>query len=188
MEKKMRDFLSQLVVVTLGSGGLLFWAGKVILEKSIQQKIQQEADKIKLLSQNDLEYRKAQIERLYGPLYGLLKTNRKIYDLWMSHSLVEVNQKVKQLFKENNEKANEIIIKNAHLIDENPMPDHFIKFATSSQVWCMYCADSNDGELPEHLSQHPDIKWCQEFEDYVYSKYESLSKKLGSLYETYSIK
>jgi len=106
----------------------------------------------------------------------------------MDNKLVEVNQKVKKLFKENNEKANEIIINNAHLIDESPMPEHFIKFATSSQVWCMYCADSNEGELPERLSQHPNIIWCQEFEDYIFSKYETLSRQLGSLYQKYSVK
>lgn len=183
----MKDILSQLLVI-LGSGGLFLWVGKLILEKLITVKLQQEADKIKLLSQNDLEYRKAQVERLYGPLYGLLKTNRKIYDLWISHSIDEVNQKVKQLFKENNDKANAVIINNAHLIDESTMPDHFIKFTTSSQVWCMYCADTNDGELPDRLSQHPDIKWCQEFEDYIYRKYETLSNELSSLYRKYSVK
>jgi hypothetical protein len=183
----MESILSQFLTI-LASGGLLLWFGKMLLEKSIQQKLKDEGDKLSLVRHSDLDFKRAQVQYLYGPLYGIMKTNRKIYDLWMIGGLKEVNLKVKQLFKDNNEKANNLIIANAHLIDENPMPDIFIKFATSSRVWSMYCADTEEGALPEHLSRHPDIEWCQEFEDYVFDKYEILSKDLAGLYKRYGIK
>jgi len=183
----MSDFISQVFVV-LTSGGILLWAGKLLLQKSLEQKLKVEADKINLVRHHDLEYRKAQIQYLYGPLYGILKTNRKVYDLWMAGELNEINLKVKQLFKENNEKANKIIVDNAHLIDESPMPDGFIRYTTSSKIWSMYCSDSEEGSLPNSLAEHPDVKWCQEFEDYIFEKYERLSKELNGLYARYGVK
>ncbi len=178
----------EVIIAVATSGGILLWLSKMLLEKTIDQKLQAEKEKINLIRHHDLEYRRSQIQFLYGPLYGILKTNRKIYDLWMAGNLSDINLKIKQLFKNNNEKANKIIIENAHLVEENPMPEIFIQYATSSQVWSMYCADNEHGSLPEAISQHPDIRWCQKFEDYIFEKYEKLSKELNDLYGRYSIK
>ena len=183
----MYELFAQLAGTTL-IGGALIWLAKISFEKALATKLQLESERISLLRHQDLEYKAAQIERLYGPLYGLLKTNRTIYDLWMRGELKGANLKVKKLFQSNSEAANELIINNAHLIDEVLMPDSFIRFCTSTQVWSMYCADTEAGSLPEHLSEHPDIKWCQEFEDYIFSKYAALSMDLLSLYRRYEIK
>ncbi len=183
----MSEFLSQAFGLLLG-GGLLLWVGKTMLEKAIQTKLEMESDKISLVRHRDLDHKVSQVHELYGPLYGLLKTNRKIYDLWMAGELGEINLKVKQLFKANNEMANKLIIEHAHLVEESPMPESFIRYATSSQVWSMYCADTEDGALPERLSNHPDVRWCQEFEDYIFTSYERLSKELADLYALYEIK
>lgn len=183
----LEGIISGLTTVLFG-GGLLLWFGKLLLDKSLQAKIDLEKDKINLVRHSDLEFKKLQVQSLYGPLYGILKTNRKIYDLWMDGKLGEVNLKVKHLFKENNQKANEIIINNAHLVDTNPMPECFVRYATSTLVWSMYCADSEDGALPQNLSEYPDIKWPKEFEDHIFKTYEKLANELSVLYETYEIK
>lgn len=52
----------------------------------------------------------------------------------------------------------------------------------------MYCADTDSGELPKNLSEHPDVEWCKEFVEYIFDKYERLSKKLNELYNKYGIK
>ncbi len=174
-------------LAVLASGGILLWFAKLVIDKSLANLWRLEAHKVELVRSSDLEHRKAQIRDLYGPLYGLLKTNRKLYDLWIARELDEVNLKIKNLFKENNKKAVGLIIDNAHLIDESPMPDIFIKFVTSSSVWSMYCADNEEGALPGKLSDHPDIKWCQEFEDYVFRKYEEISLSLSELYKKHGI-
>ncbi len=181
------SFISQLPALIVG-GGVLLWFVKMLLDKSAQTILDLEKDKISILRHGDLEYKKSQIQNLYGPLYGILKTNRKIYNLWMEGKLREVNLKVKNLFQENNKWANEIIIKNAHLVEETPMPECFVKYATSSLVWSMYCADSESGELPDYLKNHPDIKWCQEFEDHIFNTYERLAKELAILFEQYEVK
>lgn len=182
----MADFI-QISSAILASGGILLWLSKLVIERTLANVLRLDAHKVELVRGSDLEHRKAQIRDLYGPLYGLLKTNRKIYDLWMAKELDEVNLKIKRLFKENNQKAVGLIIDHAHLIDESPMPEMFIKFVTSSYVWSMYCADSEEGEIPEKLSEHPDIKWCQEFEDYVFKKYEEISLELSRLYDKHGI-
>ncbi|NER06807.1 MAG: hypothetical protein F6K17_31625, partial [Okeania sp. SIO3C4] len=142
---------------------------------------------ITMLRRNDLEHKKSQVKELYGPLYSLLKTNKKIYDLWMAGDLSSINLKVKQLFKSNNDKAIEIINKNAHLIDENPMPEMFIQFVSSSQVWSMFCADDEEGVIPNGIADHPDVKWSEEFEQYIFGKYERMAKELDDLYKKYGI-
>jgi len=181
------EIISQASTILI-SGGLLLWFGKMLFEKTIQAKLDVEKDKQSMVRHADLDFKKSQIQSLYGPLYGILKTNRKIYDLWMEEQLNEVNLQVKKLFKDNNEKANRIIIDNAHLIDDNPMPECFVKYSTSSLVWSMYCADTNEGALPQHLENHPDIKWCQEFENHIFITYERLARELAGLYEKYEVK
>jgi len=183
----MENLISQFLTLIL-SGGILLWFGKLLLEKSVQARLEIEANKINLIRHADLDFKKSQIQYLYGPLYGILKTNKKIYDLWIKGELEEINLKVKKLFKENNEKANKIIVENAHLIDESPMPECFAKYATRTLVWSMYCADTDDGVLPARIKDHPDIKWCQEFENYIFDTYARLSCELSELYKKYEIK
>ncbi len=177
----------KIALTILGSGSIFILIAKYVLDKSVQTVLKLETDKITMLRRNDLEHKKAQVKELYGPLYGLLKTNQKIYDLWMEGKLNSINLKVKQMFKENNDKAKEVIIKNAHLIDENPMPEMFIRYVTSSQVWSMYCSDTEDGVLPSEIADHPDIKWSQEFMDYICRKYETMSRELEELYVKHGI-
>ena len=68
------------------------------------------------------------------------------------------------------------------------MPECFARYSTSALIWSMYCADTNEGRLPKHLENHPAIKWCQEFEDYIFRTYEKLAGELASLYEKYEVK
>ncbi len=183
----MNDLIGQITSILIG-GGLLLWFGKILFIKSLETRLAIEKEKLNLVRHADLEFKKAQVKELYGPLYGILKTSRKIYDLWMDRKLDGINSDVKQLFKMNNEKANKIIIDNVHLIEESPMPECFLKYVSSTLVWSMYCADSEESELPPHLKNHPDVEWCVEFEEYIFSTYEKLAAELAVLYKKYQVK
>src|ERR1700722_3990180 len=122
----MQEFWTPLLSAIFATGAAaatVMWLGKLLFERALATKLQLGSERISLLRHQDLEYKAAEIERLYGPLYALLKTQKRIYDLWMAGKLSGTNLKVKRLFKSRNDAANKIIVENANLIDEVLMPD-----------------------------------------------------------------
>jgi hypothetical protein len=84
------------------------------------------------LARRELEFRERQLAEFYGPVYGYLKSQKDIYDMWMGGLLEDRNFEVKQLFARQNAIVRDLIISKMHLIDSPEMPEHFIRYLTDT--------------------------------------------------------
>lgn len=161
----------------LGAGTFLKFSAEKIIETGLQKVLHQE----NLLTETDLTFRLRQMEEFYGPIYASLKLNSQIYPLWRDQYLQEVNRDIINLFKQHNDEIITILKTKAHLIDGDQFPPEYIKFMTSATIWGIYCQRPEQPYLPENIANIEQIKWPEEFENYIFEKTEKLKKELDIL-------
>lgn len=132
----------------------------------------------------ELTYRQQQLAELYGPLYAMLKTQERLYPLWLKGELSEKNLEIKMLFKRQNEIARELLLAKAHLIEGSTMPPSFIAVSTSTIIFDLYAAATNDGQIPQHLKEP--AAFPLEFQQHVYDVAEKLKKRLDEMHYRYA--
>jgi hypothetical protein len=105
---------------------------------AITRSIEQRYSREDILWKSELEFREKQLSELYGPAYGIIKSEKEIFDLWITGKMKDVNLKVKQLFDKHNKFLMNLIANETHLIDGASMPESFVRFNTNSIVWGLY--------------------------------------------------
>jgi hypothetical protein len=136
----------------------------------------------------EFEYRCRQIAELYGPLYGYLKTNKDLYELWMAGKMHPVNWQIKQLLADQNKMIIDLVRSKVHLLDEGEMPPCLIRLITSALVWNLYCPVSPEGGIPPELSQDERVKFPAEAVQYIFQKTEEIKRKRDDLYRTFEFR
>lgn len=170
------------VVTAAATGGIVAYVAKGIFERAVGSAFSLREARQNIVWQNEIEYRKAQLEELYGPLYSMLKTGSKLYRLWMDKKIVEVNFDVKQYFANINDDIRKLIVQKMHLVDGAVIPPQFIDYMTTAMIWNWYCAKTENASYPSHVEQLQEAKWPEHFEHYVYSTTEQLKQRLDELY------
>jgi hypothetical protein len=136
------------------------------------------------LWRSELAYREQQLSQLYGPAYGYVMSQRKIYALWMDHKMHEVNFDVKKLLSTQNHILRDLIISKSHLIDGPQMPDSFVRFFTSTLVFDLYAAPSDAGSVPEQLKA--DARYPDDFDDHIIKTTERLRARIEMLHAKFA--
>ncbi|WP_331316402.1 hypothetical protein [Methylobacterium mesophilicum] len=139
------------------------------------------------LMKAELAYRERQLSMLYGPVYAYLKGQQKTYDLWMSKKLEDRNFTVKKLFKDQNEKVRSTLVANMHLLDDAEMKGYVSDYFTSTLIFDWYAADSPDSKVPDHLAEHPNVRYPREFNDHIFSTTERLKARIQALNARFAI-
>lgn len=151
----------------------------------LTQSVQQQFSRSDVIWRGELVFRQRQLEELYGPLYGYLKSQKEIYDIWIEGNMSERNEAVKKLFTDQNEKIRNLIVAKAHLIEGDKMPDSFVRFATSSLIFDLY-AIGTEGQVPQHLRKDSRAKYPNEFNKHVYDVTEALKNRIESLNQQFA--
>jgi hypothetical protein len=175
-------------LASVATGSIVGYITKQFISRTIDHHLKLTETKQNIIWQNEIAYRKAQLEELYGPIYSMLKTNAVIYRLWLDKKLPEVNFDIKKYFESNNVEIRRILTEKMHLIDGGEMPPQFIDFMTSAMIWNWYCAKDPYASFPSHVEALQEVKWPVNFEKYVYIKTEELKQRLNELYQKNAIK
>jgi hypothetical protein len=146
--------------------------------KSIEQSYSRED----VLWRSELDFRERQLSELYGPAYGIVKSEKHIYDLWMDGKMADVNLKVKEHFHEHNKIMRDLIINKANLIDGATMPDCFVRYITNSIVFDLYAVPTECGEVPQHLKDDPRVTYPFDFDDHIIKTTERLKARIETLH------
>jgi hypothetical protein len=152
----------------------------------ITKRVEQSYSREDVLWQAELNYRERQLSELYGPAYGIIKSEKEIFDLWIASKMGDANLQVKQLFHDHNNRIIELIINKAHLIEGASMPDCFVRFVTNSIVFGFYAVPTDAGEIPEELGKDPRVQYPFDFNDHVIQTTEKLKARIESLHQKYA--
>lgn len=179
------EIILTIITASLASGGIAGYVAERLIERTIDHKFKLYEAKQNIIWQNEIAYRKAQLEELYGPIYSMLKTSEKIYKIWKEDKKIdEVNLNVKKYFESNNNEIRRLLVDKMHLIDGDEIPSHFVDFMTSAMIWNWYCAKDYNAKFPDKVEKLPEVKWPREkFQEYIYNKTKELKKELNKLYE-----
>jgi hypothetical protein len=158
---------------------------KLTTEATEQIKAQWSAQKH--VGESELDYRKAQLSQFYGPIYANLKTSKELYDVWVGGTLRQINKEMIDFFRKQNEEIIRIITTQAHLIDDDNIPELFTHFMTAATIWDFFTARSDKPWVDPDVAALPQAKWPSEFPEYIFSKTQELKKRLDELHKRYSI-
>ncbi|MCJ2142538.1 hypothetical protein [Methylobacterium sp. E-066] len=147
----------------------------------LTREIEQRVSRSEYLMKRELEFRERQLSILYGPVYGYLKSQKQIFDLWMAGKLQDKNMNVKKLFRDQDEIIRNIIIENSHLIEGTSMPDYIVEFFTSSIIFDWYAASSEQGAVPDQLSKENGVAYPKKFDDHFVQTTERLRARIHAL-------
>jgi hypothetical protein len=139
------------------------------------------------VGESELEYRKAQLAEFYGPIYAHLKLSQELYDIWMGGTLRDINKDIILLFRQQNEAIIHIITTRAHLVDGNTIPEVFTRFMTSVTIWNFFTARPEKPWVDDNVKALPQVKFPNEFRDYIFMKTQQLKQRLDDLHHKYSI-
>lgn len=154
------------------------------ITKSIDQKFSTED----YLARAELSFREKQLAEFYGPAYGTLKSQKRIYDLWMEGKMTDVNFEVKKLLSRQNAFLRQLIIDKAHLIEGSEMPKSFVHLVTSTLIFDLYAAPTDKGQIPSHLAKLDDVKFPNEFLKHVVDITEEIKARIEALHKAYAYK
>jgi hypothetical protein len=152
----------------------------------IMKSVDQRFSRSDVLWRSELAFRQQQLAELYGPVYGILTSQEDIYDLWMGGDMDEKNLEVKKLLSHQNAKIRELLMTKTHLIEGYAMPDSFVRFITSTVIFDLYAANTNEGEVPFYLKSDTRSAYPREFNEHVISVTEALKARIGSLNTEYA--
>jgi hypothetical protein len=151
----------------------------------ITRSVDQKFTRSDVLWRGELAFRQKQLEELYGPIYGYLKSQKEIYDIWMGGSMSDKNKEVKELFTTQNNKIRELIVAKAHLIEGSVMPSSFVRFVTSGLIFDLYATQS-EGEVPPHLRSDARATYPLEFNEHIFQVTEALKARIEALNREYA--
>jgi hypothetical protein len=202
------DFLSVPALIGSALGATIFgWVGAYIAVKGrnfatkqdvdflrqdlrenaeIMKSVEQKFGRSDILWRGELAFRQQQLAELYGPVYGYLKSQQDIYGLWVKGGMIEKNFEVKKLFSSQNLKMRELIVAKAHLIEGSVMPDSFVRFFTSTLIFDLYAATTNEGLVPQHLRGDTRSAYPLDFNDHIVRVTEALKTRIQDLNEQYA--
>jgi hypothetical protein len=152
------------------------------LTRSIEQKF----SRSDILWRDQLSFRQQQLELFYGPVYGYLKSQRDIYDMWMSGMLSEKNLEVKKLFAEQNAIIRQLIIDKAHLIEGSEMPEDFVRFFSSTIIFDLYASGTEEGMVPCDVAKDIRTAYPDGFETHVICVTKQLKDRIAALHAQYA--
>lgn len=138
-----------------------------------------------LIGQSDLEFRKQQLEELYGPIYAYLKLNDTLYDLWLAKKLNGINMPLLKLFKEQNDEIMRLLATKTHLIDGPEIPPSFIRFSTCVTIWNLYTSTTPEHAQPPEVEALAETKFPDDFMVEIYSTTERLKREIDTLHKQY---
>jgi len=151
----------------------------------ITRSVDQKFGRSDVLWRSELAFRQKQLEELYGPIYGYLKSQKEIYDIWIAGGMKDKNQQVKELFSSQNDKIRVLIVAKAHLIEGNEMPPSFVRFVTSGLIFDLY-ATGTEEEIPQHLRADPRTTYPIAFNDHIFKVTEALKARIEALNREYA--
>ena len=154
---------------------------------TVTKSIEQNLSETFFLRRRELEFRAAQLAELYGPVYGYLKSQQILYELWTARQLDEKNMEIKQLFARQNAIIRDLIITKTHLIDGAEVPPSFVTFFASTIIFDLYAASSQEGQVPEHLRQYLLVKYPRSFDNHIRETTEKLKGRIQELNAEYAI-
>jgi hypothetical protein len=152
----------------------------------ITKSVDQQFARSDVLWRGELAFRQQQLAELYGPVYGYIKSQEAIAELWRSKKMSEKNLEVKKLFSAQNLRVRELIIAKAHLIEGGDMPSSFVQFFTSTLIFDLYAATTNEGQVPQHLRDDPKSAYPLEFNAHIIRVTEALKTRIKELNEQYA--
>jgi hypothetical protein len=147
----------------------------------IMKAVDQSYTRSDILWRSELDFRQRQLADLYGPIYGYVKSQGDLYKMWMSGAMAEKNLEIKKLFSLQNATIRELIITKAHLIDGGAMPDSFVRFFTSTLIFDLYAASTNEGKVPQNLREDRRSAYPLDFNDHIILVTEALKARIQSL-------
>jgi hypothetical protein len=152
------------------------------ITKSVDQKFARSD----VVWRGDLDFRQRQLAELYGPIYAYVKSQQDIYKSWMAGAMAEKNHEIKRLFSAQNKSIRNLIIEKAHLIEGSAMPDSFVRFFTSTLIFDLYAAGTDDGQVPQHLRDDPRCAYPLDFNDHIVRVTEALKARTQGLNAQYA--
>jgi hypothetical protein len=66
------------------------------------------------------------------------------------------------------------------------MPDAFIRFFTTTLIFDLYAATTNEGQVPPHLKHYPRSAYPMDFNDHIIRITEALKARIESLNTEYA--
>jgi hypothetical protein len=140
------------------------------------------------LGRQELEFRERQLSEFYGPVYGYLKSQRDIFSMWRQDRMLDgINLEVKKLFAEQNAIVRRLIVSKAHLIDSPAMPESFVIFCTSTLIFDIMAARSEESSVPPQVAGDPRAKYPDEFLQHISETTEALKARVDGLHKKYAI-
>jgi hypothetical protein len=139
------------------------------------------------VGQSDLEFRNLQLSELYGPLYSYTKLQEKLVRIWMTGRLSEIDAGIRAFLKQQNERIVDILATKFHLIEGDEVPSCFEALVTSVTIWNLYTSRSEQHWIPADVAALPEVRYPEEFNQYVYQTTEGLKKKLHELHQKYGV-
>ena len=67
------------------------------------------------------------------------------------------------------------------------MPESFTKYVTSTLVFDLYAAPTNEGMIPSHLATLDDVKFPTDFYEHIVQTTERLKARIEALHEENAI-
>jgi hypothetical protein len=139
-----------------------------------------------VLWRSELEYRERQLSELYGPVYGYVETCQELYDLWMEGKTAAINLPIKKRLAEQNKCIRDLLISKAHLIEGSEMPESMKRYATSTIIFDLYAAPTEEGNVPEPLRSDPRTVYPFKFDEHIIETTERLKKRIDELHAKYA--
>ncbi len=176
--------------LTSGVGHLIIGAMAGLLGSTLlnyfKGYIEQNYSRRDVLWRAELDYRERQLSEFYGPVYGMIKIEKDIYDLWTGKKLDDVNMQVKQYLDQHNKIIIDLIVRKAHLIESVSLPDSFHRFITHSYIFGFYAVPTEHGTVPTELEHHPRVEYPVDFDDHVVETTEKLKARIEFLHKKYA--
>jgi|ERR1039458_3044108 hypothetical protein len=185
----MNDITTVIVSLVCGAGGAVggAWLLKSFLGKGIEHFFSIALKNRDIVGTSELEFRKQQLSELYGPIYAYGKLNSRLYSIWMSGKLQDINVEIIALFRRQNERIMEILSTKMHLLDGDALPQGFTHFMTSVTLWNIYTARHDQPWVPKEVADLPDAKYPEEFEQYIFDTTQRLKRRVDELHKKYGI-
>jgi hypothetical protein len=135
--------------------------------------------------QSQIQFRERQLSEFYGPIYALLKRIRPIDNLWNEGKLRDVDDAIREVICESNNRIVEIILNKSYLIRGDSIPESHTHFLAHVAVWHAFLNSSHKG-WPKS-PKLPEAYYKMEFEEEVFRTAEALKRELHELYKRYGL-
>jgi hypothetical protein len=168
-----------------------------ILKGGIQENVQRNLESLKyelgldatqrqITLQSQIQFRERQLSEFYGPIYALLKRIRPIDDLWTEGKVKGIDDAIRGVIRDSNNRVVEIILNKSHLIHGHVIPESYPHFLTHVAVWHAFW-DSPDTDWSTYAGL-PEAHYDLKFEQEIFQTTEKLKQELDDLYQQYGLR